>query len=1561
MVGADGKCYAWDARAQGYGRGEGIAALVLKSMDAALRDGDHIHAVIRETGLNQDGATKSITSPSVEAQIKLIEKCYSRAGLDMADTGYVEAHMTGTPVGDFAEARALARTFGKARKMGDPMYVGSVKTNVGHTESVSGLAGVIKAIYAMENRVIPQNLNYKTPNPKIPLQEWNLAVPTALTPWPEDKPLRTSINNFGYGGANSHVILEGAPKSTAPTASAPSQDVQSRLYLLSAKDQVAAQGMMGKLATYVKSLPDDSALGDIAYTLAERRTRYPWVAAVRASSRAELAERLGQKSLKASNAAKKPRLGFVLNGQGAQWYAMGRELIAAYPVFEAAVQRADGIFKDYGATWSLHEELMRDAKTTRVGQVHLSQPVTVALQLCLLDLLTSWNITPSALSSHSSGEIAAAYSVGALTFAEALGAAYYRGDIPSRSEELSKVSGGMLAAGITPEEATKYIANTAEGHAVVACINSPDSVTISGDMTAIDEVEARLTAEGIFARKLKVPLAYHSHHMQLLAKEYLEKLEATIHSKPDGQWTSKYRYASPVTGKIITTAKTLGPDYYVRNLTNPVQFAQAFETMCFDEDGKAQVDIIVEIGAHGTLSGPIRQMLKGREMPYLSTLSRNVDAVTTMQDLAADLVGRGCEVSLKAINSPQGKELAFVHNLPTYAWNHSTRYWYESRVNKELRNKRFAPHELIGTLLPGDNGLAPTWRNFLRLADISWLNDHQIQGYVVLPGAGYVAMAVEATRLLTGPEVNITGFQLKDIEVLNALTIPDSSAGTEVQLNMHPTENGWYKYQVSSLTLSNTWTINCSGFVRAETAGDSISTVSSAEFFHPGVKPTNVDPESLWADLRKMSMYHGEVFRPITGIKTARDKAITDITIKDVVSEAHDYVVHPTTLDGIFIAAYNGVPRKIRDAYTVIPRKFKGITISNNLHRKGGEEIVCHSTMHSVDTKGFDSTIAVTNGGESGDVTILVDHFFAQTLKVSDESDEKPGIISRLEWEADLTSTVPAAFVQSLKVKPEDDKQTDIDRKTTRVAFHFVHDAVVALGKAPDSISPKYAALWDWMKSIVDAAAKGELGPRSNTWARTSKGVKQMLTDEVNVRGIASAKLLVRVGQQLPKILVGEVDAAELNTDNLLEQYYVGNTKLDGPFKQLGQLVEQLALNRPGAQVLELSGSTGVGSQAVLEAFGASYGTDGTRTVLGHYDFTDTSEALFDAVKQKLAPWDDLLSCKQLNIEQDPKEQGFTPASYDLVVAPVLGSKTGSLQAALGNIHKLLKPGGQLVLIEPTQEQLEHKLVLGVLQESAASTSIQSWEKNLREAGFSGIQLQVGDSENARQQFFSVILAGKSTTKGSYPSSVSIVHTGNSDAKQWAQQLSQAIEAEIGAKPTVETLSELEVSAETAYIFIPELESPFVASLDRDAFETLKKFLVSAQNILWLSGGGLVDVEEPLIGATNGLLRVLRQEDAGKRCAHLDFAKGDAWAEDKIPYVVDVFKRTFNNDVQSEDQDWEYSVKDSIVFVPRVYPEIQAQVSPIKYRYPACANTDCNCRRLTNQLHWTLEARTLPI
>lgn len=336
-----------------------MAAIILKPLSDALRDGDYVHAVIKDTGVNQNGKTTTITSPSADAQVKLIQDCYRRAGLDISETGYVEAHMTGTAAGDPVEAEAIARTFGKSRQTFDPVQVGSIKTNVGHTEPVSGLAAVIKTSYSLKHAMIAPNLNYEITHPNIDLKNGHMEVPQTLLQWPKDKVLRASVNNFGYGGTNAHAIMEPAPAPLdVPDVSEGSEDedagqesLQSRVFVVSAKDSAACQSAMRRLASHV--VDTQPPPGDLAYTLSERRTLHHWVTAVRATSIEELVEHLEAPDSKATFAYKRPRLGFVFNGQGAQWHAMGRELITAYPVFGRAITKAGELLKEFGASWSL--------------------------------------------------------------------------------------------------------------------------------------------------------------------------------------------------------------------------------------------------------------------------------------------------------------------------------------------------------------------------------------------------------------------------------------------------------------------------------------------------------------------------------------------------------------------------------------------------------------------------------------------------------------------------------------------------------------------------------------------------------------------------------------------------------------------------------------------------------------------------------------------------------------------------------------------------------------------------------------------------------------------------------------------------------------------------------------------------------------------------------------------------------------------------------------------------------------------------------------------------------
>lgn len=1392
----------------------------------------------------------------------------------------------------------------------------------------------------------------------------------------------------GYGTAHTNGHTSGDRTHIDPD--------QSMVYILSAKDSLAASQMNKNLASYLHStenpLPSPT---DLAFTLAERKSRFPWTTAVCAKSLPELADKLADPDRKPSRWTKAPRLGFVFNGQGAQWHAMGRELIARYPVFRKSLLEADQILKDYGAEWSLHgmslasqsflscelgmtnyshnktEELLRHEKTTRVHEIRLSQPLSVALQLCLVDLLASWDVVPSAVTSHSSGEIAAAYSVGALTFRQALGVVYFRGDLAQKHKGVEE--GAMLAAGLGAEAAIPYIKNSREGKAVIACHNSPESVTISGDMAAVDEVAERLIADGIFARKLNVPLAYHSHHMHAMAQDYTDALHEVIgsSSKAPRQWSGAL-FASPVTGGFLTSPKALTAEHFVRNLVSPVLFAEAFEQMCFadtdgtlnnDLDAPANVDMILEIGAHGTLSGPIRQILKSyKKLPYASVLTRKVDAVQTAQDTACTLLCQGYPVALAGVNGHENGR--FVSGLPKYAWNHTTPHWAEPRVHREYRQKRFRPHELLGSPIDGTNRQTPRWRSFIRISDIPWLVEHKLGGDVVLPGAGYVAMAIEAARLLTDPsEATLEGYRLREVEFLNALTVPDTHLGVEVQVMLSPVSEkeleykGWYNFEVWSV-VNDTWIQHCRGSVTAETARTTKEAVTkftapaplAESFFSAGTPVREITPDQVFSGLRSMNLFHGPPFQNLLRSRATSNKSITALAVSPAAVPAGNtvdeqlYVLHPTTLDSLIQAGFVSIPDATRHNAMAVPRSIRHLYVPRNLSREAGETITAFVDLERADRRGATlSAVAVNGEGNDASASRLeLDGLYCQAVPLDvEDSPEKQdsSICSQIRWEVDVThGVIPPRLRAGLQSQvPFDDEDRDFEKKLDRVSFNFISDAVQQLANDDDSQRPPHLQqFYEWMQAVVARGKAGELGPGSRVWARANAGVKQKLADDLATES-AVGQLMALIGPLLADIVRGTVNAEEvLKKDDLLERYYEALPRLSQrSLAHLHKLVVKYAVMQPGVNVLEIGGRSGAVTAQVLDAF-AARAEDGNGTLLGHYDFTDVVAGRFDLIKQKSGQWSALMDYKTLDIQKDPVSQGFVEGAYDLIVVGPgallgLNGAPSEISSTLANMRRLLKPDGKLMLVENTRARLDTLMVFGGLPNwwqsgNESIVSVENWDKLFKTASFSGVEVEFSDCVDAQYQATSVVLTtAASQSSPSYPTNVSIIYADNAaPSPEWLEQLKGSIVQKIDAQVTVENVSEVQAKHDVVYLFTPEMTTPFLETMQEAAFEQLKELVVHGQGLVWLSRSSVIESENPIYGQSAGFLRTAKQEDTSKRYVSLDFeitADGqEPWSTASIPHIVQVLKQSFDANVPITEIEWEYAVKHDILHVPRVYP-----------------------------------------
>ncbi|WQF87991.1 Putative Acyl transferase domain superfamily, GroES-like superfamily, alcohol dehydrogenase [Colletotrichum destructivum] len=680
----DGRCYSFDHKANGYARGEGFGCVAVKKLSHAIRDGNVIRAVVRATGVNQDGKTPSITQPSLEAQIALIRKTYEQAGLGFSTTEYVEAHGTGTAVGDPIEARAIGEVFRKSRRT--PLHIGSVKSNIGHLEGASGLAGIIKTVLVLENGIIPPICNFEKVNPAISEEELRLSFPTNAVSWPNAGLRRASVSSFGYGGSNGHVILEDAgnylrihglqghhksvdmsssrlpvastnssldtPRSSASSSADVSRLSGSNLGLirsfssrlenldlgtrtetigiipLSSADEDGPSRLATTLSSHFKDVKHD--LLDILHTLSRHRTHLPWRSFVVMNSSDDL-ETLADFTSPAVRAShNNPVLHFVFTGQGAAWPRMGLDLLR-YESFKESVVDADNYLSSkLGNQWSVLTELSKSlAEASRISSPALAQPLCTIMQVALVDLLRSWGVQAAGVCGHSSGEIAAAYCAGALTREEAWRIAFFRGLVSEKLAASPDSTGNMMSAGLSEQEAKVMITEEGlEDHVEIACVNSPVNVTLSGTTGGLDKLWDRLDCDKKFVRRLNVGVAYHSKQMLQVSNEYLALLQdMPIKGQAETTRGGGPTMFSSVTGSQIASLHELrNPAYWVSNLTGTVRFSDALaaDVQHFNLQSRRGLQVLLEIGPQGALRRPVQDtltpLLGGKDRWFYTTL-----------------------------------------------------------------------------------------------------------------------------------------------------------------------------------------------------------------------------------------------------------------------------------------------------------------------------------------------------------------------------------------------------------------------------------------------------------------------------------------------------------------------------------------------------------------------------------------------------------------------------------------------------------------------------------------------------------------------------------------------------------------------------------------------------------------------------------------------------------------------------------------------------------------------------------------------------------------------------
>lgn len=975
---------------------------------------------------------------------------------------------------------------------------------------------------------------------------------------------------------------------------------------------------------------------------------------------------------------------------------------------------------------------MRDAETTRVNELAMSMPLCAVVQIGLVRLLRSWGITPTAVTSHSSGEIAAAYAAGALTLQSAMAIVFARGKLASNVGPGVTKKGGMIAVGLGAKDVGKYISrvSSSSGQVMVACLNSPTSITASGDVPAIEELERMLKNDNVFARRLKVDAAYHSHHMQPIAAPYLSWLQKLVKAEEN---LDDVIYTSPTTGKRMLSGKELSsPEHWVKSLTHPVQFVDAFLNMCLRDASAtaSDVDVVIEVGPHAALSGPIAEItvlpeLKGSNISYFSCLIRKSSAVDTMQALACDLLRKGYPVNMNSVNFPSGRHgVKVMHDLPHYPWNHQIRHWAEPRLNKTHRHRLDAPHDLLGSLVLGTNMLTPSWRLEVRPSDIPWVRDHMVQGNIVYPGAGYICMAIEgACQAAQAGHKRILGYQLRDVDILQALIIPDTTEGVEVQLTLRPCSEkaiavkGWQEFQVFSVNGENKWLEHCKGLISVDFASvvvDQARWSASASPTSKHVGPRNaaeyrmrLDPRDVYFGMRSVGICHGPIFQNMKSIRARKNQSVSAFSIADTAATMpynyqHEHVLDPTTLDSVFQAAYTALPGAGSKMSTpLIPKTIKNLWVAHNIGSNAGHRFRAYSEITRANKQRFDTDIVVVD--DDDDVTksepvLMLDGFVFQSIgsALPQETDPTENEkFSLVRWAPDI-SFASSGFLKQQLSSPIDPIEADTLMDLRRLCFYFVNDALTTLTAADvRQLEWHHKKFYVWMKLLAELASRNELAPASSEWIHDGVEEKVKLIEKANIASV-NGEMVCRLGPHILSMLKREVTPLELMLeDKLLFRYYVEAMKWDRSSQKVGELVKHFAHKNPRGKILEIGGGTGGTTRYALSALG----TDDSRVgpLATSYDFTDISSGFFEAAQEKFKDWKDLVRYKKLDIEQDPVKQGFENGTYDLIIACQVLHATKSMDNTMANVRNLLKPGGKLVIMETTKDQEDMQLVFGLL------------------------------------------------------------------------------------------------------------------------------------------------------------------------------------------------------------------------------------------------------------------------
>ncbi len=951
MMAPDGRCKTFDARADGFVRSEGCGIVALKRLSDAQADGDLILAVIRGSAVNQDGASSGLTVPNGLAQQAVIRQALRVAAVDPADVDYVEAHGTGTALGDPIELEALDAVLGASRPADRPLVLGSVKTNLGHLESASGVAGLMKVVLALQHAVIPPHLHFSALTSRVSLRGPAPVVPTTAMPWPAGaRPGLAGVSSFGFSGTNAHVVLEAAPARPAPTGGA---NRPVHVLAISARSEPALDELARIYADRLGALTDDERLADVCFSAGVGRAQLPHRLAIAAATAEEAIAALrtarAKRARRRTSDTARPRVAFLFSGQGSQYPGMGRQLYDTCVTFR---QTLDRCAKALGGT--LDRPLLEvlypaEGRPSPLDQTAYTQPALFALEYALAETWRAWGVVPSAVLGHSVGEFVAACVAGVLRLEDALPLIAERGRLMQ-----ALPAGGAMAAIFGDEPTVAAALRATGGRLAIAAVNAADNVVVSGEGRALDALIARLEAAGLKARRLPVSHAFHSPLMDPVLDEFTAAVGRIERAAP------RIGLVSNVTGRLASAQELASPAYWRRHLREPVLFAAGMQTLRTEG-----IDAFVEIGPSPALLGLGRRGPGDATSAWLPSLRPSRGDWEQMLESLATLYDLGVGVDWAAFDRPYGRRRVSV---PTYPFQRE-RYWVEPRAVTEARGPERGPagHPLLGTgvELAGVGGIR-VWDQVVSLDALPFVADHRVEGRVILPAAAYLEMMLSAgAQMLGNGPLTLSEINLEKPLFLATETV------YRLQLTLERRSEDLATVRIHGRDASPAderapagWVLHVTGTVSRGPASPSMAAVDVDAIRRRCAE--TVSGEEFYARLAERGNEWGPAFRGVTRVWRRDGEALSEVGIPaGIASDLSSYLMHPAVADASGHVLAATIP--LRKSSGEKGGAFVGGGIDRvTLHRRPGTgPLLAHASMRP--------TPSGASNVLSGDVTLLDD------------------------------------------------------------------------------------------------------------------------------------------------------------------------------------------------------------------------------------------------------------------------------------------------------------------------------------------------------------------------------------------------------------------------------------------------------------------------------------------------------------------------------------------------------------------------------------------------------------